>query len=42
MPSIALSDHAGYGSALATFAQGVVLGAFIQGFSGRRISTAAV
>jgi cytochrome d ubiquinol oxidase subunit II len=26
-------DHAfGYGSALATFAQGVVLGAFIQGF----------
>ena len=26
-------DHAfGYGSAIATFAQGVVLGAFIQGF----------
>src|SRR5437868_4628153 len=34
-------DHAfGYGSALATFAQGVVLGAFIQGFqvSGRHFS----
>ena len=30
-------DHAfGYGSAIATFAQGVVLGAFIQGFQGGR------
>ena len=38
-------DHAfGYGSALATFAQGVVLGAFIQGFqvTGRHFSGGAL